>query len=300
MKRNKGSFIFEKLDNYIVIDLETTGLSPSNDKIIEIAAFKIRNNEIIDKYEQLINPEMPVNLFISNLTGITNEMLEDKPTIEQVLDELFEFLKGEILLGHNIHFDLNFLYDNFLKHKGIILDNNYTDTLRISRLVFPEFKSHGLSSLCEELNIERKTAHRASSDALATVDIYNICKNADKDNEDSFINNNIKSKISAKDFSTSYHILDNNVFSQEVFVCTGKLDKMTRKEAWSLVLKNNGQIADDITLKTDYLVFGNAAYQQQIYGTKSNKMKKAQELILRGHEIKIISEEEFYDLINIE
>lgn len=298
MKRNKGNFLYDKLNDFTVIDLETTGLSPSIDSIIEIAAYKVRNNKIVDTYQQLINPEISISPFISDLTGITNDMVVDKPTLNQIIDDLYDFLKEEILLGHNIHFDLNFLYDNFLKHKNIILNNDYTDTLRISRIVFPEFQSHGLSALCEELNINREKAHRAKFDALATLEIYNICKNEDSNNQSSFEFISKRDTRRAKDFSASYNNDNASGLFKGVFVFTGKLDKMTRKEAWGLVLENNGQIADDVTLKTDYLVFGNTAYQQQVYGTKSRKMKKAQDLILKGHEIKIISEEEFEELIS--
>ena len=117
MKRNKGNFLYDKLNDFTVIDLETTGLSPSIDSIIEIAAYKVRNNKIVDTYQQLINPEISISPFISDLTGITNDMVVDKPTLNQIIDDLYDFLKEEILLGHNIHFDFNFLYDNFLKHK---------------------------------------------------------------------------------------------------------------------------------------------------------------------------------------
>ena len=111
-KREKGKLTREWLDNYVVIDIETTGLTPLYDEIIEFAAIKIENDSIVDSYSTLIKPSQPISSFITSLTGITNELVENAPKIENVIDNIISFIADKTIVGHNVSFDINFLYDN--------------------------------------------------------------------------------------------------------------------------------------------------------------------------------------------
>ena len=110
----KGKSLIEDLNNYTVVDIETTGMSWNFSKILEISALKVRNKEITEEFSELINPHEPIPYFIKNLTGITDEMVCDALELDEVLLKFKDFLREDIIVGHNVNFDVNFLYDNFL------------------------------------------------------------------------------------------------------------------------------------------------------------------------------------------
>lgn len=299
MTRNKGAFVSKELIDFTVIDLETTGLSTEYDEIIEIAAYKVRNGNVVDKYVTLINPGFEIFPFIEELTEITNEMLQGQPSIDMVIQEVYDFIKDEVLLGHNIHFDLNFLYDALYKNLRIELTNDYTDTLRIARKVFPELRSHRLKTLNKELKLENQPTHRASTDVCATLEIYEICKRTAMENGLTFEELFKYQKSKVADVRDRIEVKDNATLNGEVFVFTGTLEKMNRKAARKLVLENGGKVGDNVTKKTNFLVLGNADYHVRLKGGKSSKMKKAEDLIIKGADLEIISENVFYEMINI-
>lgn len=159
---------------YTVFDIETTGLSNQNDKITEIGAVKIRNGEIIDTYNQLINPEIPIPEKIVDLTGITDEMVANKPKIEDVLHEFIEFSEGSVLVAHNASFDMGFIEVN-AKKLGLEIKAPVLDTLYLARVLFPELKNHKLNTLSKHLDVPLENHHRAVDDAKATSLIFLKC-----------------------------------------------------------------------------------------------------------------------------
>ena len=165
-----GNLERRTLDDFVVFDLETTGLSPKNDRITEIGAVKIQNGEIIDSFSQLINPHIPIPDLITRLTGITDEMVKDKPSIGEVLPEFLEFIKDSVLVAHNASFDMGFIREAY-ESIEIHLDNPVMDTLELSRAMFPTMKSHKLNLVAKHLKVELKNHHRAVDDALATGNI---------------------------------------------------------------------------------------------------------------------------------
>lgn len=155
---------------FIVLDIETTGLSSQRDGITEIAAVKVHQNEIIDRFHTLINPKRPIPSFITRLTGITDAMVADAPTIAQVLPGLQEFLGEHIIVAHNASFDARFIAHNLLLHHGCTLDNPILCTRKLAnRLV--DIPKKRLSDLCDHYGLTNDVAHRAMSDVLATKDI---------------------------------------------------------------------------------------------------------------------------------
>lgn len=155
-------------DTYVVFDVETTGLSVMYDTIIELAAVKIKNGEIIDRYESFANPHRPLADVIIELTHITDDMLVDAPEAEQVFKEFYEFSKGCILVAHNASFDMGFLDAGYEKIGVGKATNPVIDTLELARFLFPNSKNHRLNTLCKKLDIELTQHHRAIYDAEAT------------------------------------------------------------------------------------------------------------------------------------
>ncbi len=156
----------------IVLDLETTGLSPYTSKITEIAALKVKDGAVLDSFQTLVNPEIPVPRFITRLTGITNEMVADKPKIQDVLPQLKDFLEDYRIVGHNVRFDYNFLDYNFKKHFGESLPNSTVCTAKLARRILPDLPNKKLGTVAEYYDVVNRQAHRAMADVEATTEIY--------------------------------------------------------------------------------------------------------------------------------
>jgi len=160
------------LQNFICIDLETTGLNPKRDRIIEIGAVKVRNGKVVDIFGQLIDPRQQLEERVENLTGISSKELEGQPTIQEILPKLKEFLEEDVLLGHRVLFDYSFLKRAFTNEK-ISFERKGMDTLKLARKFVSDCESKKLESLCIHYGIKHQ-AHRALDDALATVELYQI------------------------------------------------------------------------------------------------------------------------------
>lgn len=161
----------KEYSSYVVFDIETTGLSAINDMITEIGGIRVVNGEIKDTFSQLVNPERPIPEFITKLTGITDEMVKDKPTIKDVIVEFNEFIKDDVLVAHNATFDIGFIREK-MRLSNIQFNNPVLDTLELSRSVFPELKSHKLNLVAKHLGISLDNHHRAVDDAQATAEIF--------------------------------------------------------------------------------------------------------------------------------
>ena len=401
----KGESLLNNINNYTIIDIETTGLDPKVDEIIEISAIKIRDNKIVSEYSTLIKPQHEISDFITNLTGITNEMVDDKPAINIVLNDYFDFLDNDIIVGHNINFDINFLYDASIKYYNKPFENDYIDTLRLSRK-YLSLENNKLGTIANFFNIDYSGAHRSLNDCYITFNIYNELKKKsldvmEKENQqykkilanyqvpkNNIFKNSIVcvkgtlhsynfeflvkigEKCNIKEISyiftnkTNFLILGNNkykkfvekgeselaikanrrikengliVMSEDEFykslnlplinhnvikehvirnfelnknditfnplykkecVVTGTLEKITREECHSIITKLGGIPGNNVTKKSNYLILGNNDYNPILRGKKSNKQIKAEQAILNGQDIQIISENVFYDMIN--
>lgn len=170
-KRKKGKSLLKIPRNYTVIDLETTGCNPRFDNIIEISCIKYKNGAEFARFHSLIKPntnsKVYVSPFITRLTGINNKMLASAPIFSEIADELYAFLQEEILVGHNVNFDINFLYDAFWRNNNTVLHNNFVDTLRLARLYLPHLSHHRLTDLDAYFHIGN-SHHRAIDDCLTT------------------------------------------------------------------------------------------------------------------------------------
>lgn len=158
------------INTYVCIDLETTGLNPKQDRIIEIGAVKVLNGQITDSFSTLINPGRKLEDRIVELTGITDGDLEDKPYIEEVLPAVMDFLGDYTLLGHSILFDYSFLKKAAVNQK-LTFERQAIDTLKIARKYLTELEHRSLDYLCDYYHIPHH-AHRALADAEATHILY--------------------------------------------------------------------------------------------------------------------------------
>ena len=158
---------------YAIIDIETTGGSALMEKVTEIAIYLHDGKEITDEFVSLINPERNIPYFITNLTGITNEMVEDAPRFYEIAKKIIELTEGRIFVAHNARFDYSFIRQEF-KSLGFNYSRNILDTVALSRKLLPGHRSYSLGNICKDLSITINGRHRASGDALATVRLFEI------------------------------------------------------------------------------------------------------------------------------
>jgi DNA polymerase-3 subunit epsilon len=155
---------------YAITDIETTGGQPSGNSIIEIGVILWDGNSILDEFHSLIDPGIPVPLFITRLTGITSEMVSDAPTFDVIADRLQELFDGAVFVAHNVNFDYS-----FIKAEFAAIGRNWSAqrlcTVRLARKAFPGQKSYGLSSICSWMGLHNEQAHRALSDARMAAEI---------------------------------------------------------------------------------------------------------------------------------
>lgn len=293
-REQKGISLLIFPENYVVIDIETTGLDPRFDEIIELAGIKYVDGTEVDRFQTLVNAE--VDDFITDLTGITNEMLRDAPKIDEALPSFLSFIENNTVVGHNVNFDINFVYD-YAKYLNLpAFSNDFVDTMRISRKLYKELENHKLSTLATHLNVQDSVGHRALGDCVVTQ----ACLIKMRDYADQ-----IGGIPQSPSFNTlSRHIVaetsnfneDSPIFGM-TFAFTGRLDRMTRREAMQAVVNAGGICGDGVTVATNYLVLGINDYCKAAKGTKSAKQKKAEKMQRAGSEISVISEDVFYDML---
>ena len=161
-------------DTYVVFDLETTGFSSKNDKIIEIGAVKIKKGSIVDRFSEFVNPEMRIPYNITELTSITDEMVENAETIEKILPKFLEFCKDSVIVAHNAGFDVGFIKKN-ARDLGEEFDYPVLDTVPLARYLYPELKKVKLNIVAKHLGVSLENHHRAVDDAKCTGDILLKC-----------------------------------------------------------------------------------------------------------------------------
>ena len=159
------------LKSYVCFDLETTGLDPLYNEIIEIGALKVRDGKVAERFMEFIHPQEEISPMITNLTGITNEMVANARPADAVISDFLEFCEDDVLIGHNVGFDYSFMKSG-ASNLGLTFEKFGIDTFKIAQRTLKSLPSKSLSSLCEYYQIENKAAHRAYYDALATAKLY--------------------------------------------------------------------------------------------------------------------------------
>ena len=156
---------------YVVFDIETTGFSAVTDRIIEIGAVKVEDGKITDKFSTFVNPKRPIPFRITELTGITDEMVIGSPDIETILPQFIEFIGDAVLVAHNASFDVGFIEQN-CKRQKIEADFTYVDTVALARVLLPALNRFKLDTVAKALNISLENHHRAVDDAGCTAEIF--------------------------------------------------------------------------------------------------------------------------------
>lgn len=158
---------------YCVLDLETTGFSAVTEKVTEIGIMKYKEGKVIDKFSTFVNPEKHIPERVSEVTKITDDMVQNAPKIEEVFPKVLEFIKDTVLVAHNAGFDIGFL-KQIAKRLDVEFEPTYIDTLDLAKEIFPEYKTYKLGRIASNLGIEVTVAHRALDDVDTTVKIFKI------------------------------------------------------------------------------------------------------------------------------
>ena len=161
------------IKDYVAFDLETTGLNVESDYIIEIGALKVIDGKVCERFMEFVKPPVPISPMITNITGITNEMVAGARNTHDIIRDFVEFCGDFVLLGHNIMFDYKFT-KKYASEYGYAFEKSGIDTLKIARKTLCNLESKSLGTLCEHYEINNPAAHRAYFDALSTAKIYHM------------------------------------------------------------------------------------------------------------------------------
>lgn len=164
---------------YAIVDIETTGSHANANGITEIAIYIHDGENIVDEYQTLVNPQLEIPVFIQSLTGISDEMVKNAPTFEEVAPIIFDYLDGKVFVAHNVNFDYSFI-NHHLKREGFTLNSKKLCTVRLARKILPGLPSYSLGKLCRSLNITIENRHRAAGDALAATVLFKMMVDADE------------------------------------------------------------------------------------------------------------------------
>lgn len=289
-------------DDYVVVDIETTGKNPRWEFILELAAIRYRHDVETGRYEQLVSIGQPVRPFISRLTGITDEMLVGQPTIDIAIRNFADFVGNDIMIGHNIAaFDTIFLADAYEKYLSTQLTNPCVDTLRYAKKLCPKLKEYTLQEVSSFFDIPYKNAHRGATDCEITNACYQklkqlaLSQGSEGDFKVSFIKHS--KKIQVNEIVPNVSDLDSsNPLFNKIIVFTGTLS-MSRQEAMQLAVNAGAILKTSVTAKTNFLVVGGQDTSRVGDDGMSTKEEKANTLNSSGKaNIQIISEQDFLNM----
>lgn len=170
------------IKDYVAFDLETTGLNVETDYIIEIGALKVKDGKVCERFMEFLKPSVSISPMITNITGITDEMVAGARDTRDIIHDFVEFCGNFVLVGHNIMFDYKFT-KKYASEYGYTFEKSGIDTLKIARKTLYNLESKSLGALCEHYNIVNQAAHRAYHDALATAKIYHYLAHDFEDKE---------------------------------------------------------------------------------------------------------------------
>lgn len=304
---------------YTVIDIETSGLSLQNAEIIDLGAVRVENGVITDRFAQLVQPNNPISFDITDLTGITNDMLEGQPSIRDALAAFLAFIGDTPLVGHNLQqFDLLILNRCCEQSQLPLIDNPCCDTLPLARRCL-RLPNHKLQTIAQALDIQPTQAHRALADCETTYACFEklrrmsdealtlecaacfpqnkpeppVSNHKPKISQQDFLK--YKSRPKAKDIHPTTDLFDpSHPLYDMTCVITGDLEQISALDAMQGIADCGGHNADNVTKKTDLLIIGDGSDPAH----KSGKITRAEKYITEGQLIRIVSETEFLALLH--
>ncbi|MGL6056695.1 MAG: exonuclease domain-containing protein [Culicoidibacterales bacterium] len=303
-RANKGESCILLPQDYTVLEVKLTGFYSGHDEIIEVAALRVRNDDLIDTFESLSQiSRMLDSSFIEN-TGITDDLLSEAPSVNLVIDQLTDFIGNDIIVGHNAGMYVNFVYDVSEKYTSKVFANDYINTTRIAKKLYPELETHRTNELAVAKNIKLESQnYRALSDAKLTYELFKIMKVdainkfGDEKTFTQAFSKRLYSKIKAADIVSTKVDFDKThpLFHSNV-AFTGNLERFIRAEAFQIVADFGGIPSGNVTKKTKYLVLAQDAYTATPSG-KSKKHMTAEKYAASGQDITILPEDVFYDMV---
>jgi DNA polymerase-3 subunit alpha (Gram-positive type) len=270
---------------FCILDLETTGISHLTEKITEIGIIKIKNGKEIDVFETFVNPEKPIPERVQEITHITDEMVKDAPTIEEVLPKMIEFIGDSVVVTHNTDFDVSYLKYNYEQY-GYKFENTYLDTLRLAKAMFPDFTRYKLGFIADKLGIVVEVAHRALDDVKTLVAVFNKMVEDAKDKNCKTIDDfNEKYETDFKKLPT-YHM----IILAKNYVGLKNLYKIVSYAHVDYFYKKPRVLKSILTKYREGLIIGSACSEGELY--KAIQDEKSEE------EIEEIAK--FYDYLEIQ
>lgn len=271
-------------ESYVVFDIETTGLKPQECKITEIGAIKIENGQITEKFSQLINPGCHIPQNITELTGISDDMVADKPDISAVLPQFLEFCSGCAVVAHNAGFDCGFIRYNAAQ-LNLKFENRIVDTLQLSRDLFPDERRHSLDVVSKRLGVSLENHHRAVDDATATAEIFLKFAEIIHSAEDNEPNTNIDTKPELLK-GQKYHI----IILAKNYVGLKNLYKLISKSNLQYFYKRPVMPRSVIESHRDGLIIGSACEAGELYRA----------IVEKRPENELLDIASFYDYLEIQ
>lgn len=274
------------LSDYVVLDLETTGLSPAKCAIIEIGIVKVENYTVAGTFQTFVHPGFHISSLITGITGITDAMLVDAPHIAEVLPRALDFIGTLPVIAHNAAFDLGFLNQSCINCLGTPFANDWLDTMRLSRKLFPHERHHRLMDLVNRLGIGKSVAHRALSDADQTQKCYaRLCDYA-ADNHISLASPPKKPK------GKPAQPIKNEKIAGKRFLFSDAISPQNRNKAAKKIRLMGGEVFE--AGNVDFLVIEDISYSLLRLGSLQ---KTGGAVRLPGKEMKIISEAMLWEML---
>ena len=168
----QGTVYTHIMKKFVLVDIETTGTSNSKDSILEVAAVQVHNNKVVNRFESLVHPKVPIPSFIQQFTGITPALVADAPSFSAIAEELQSFLEGHVFVAHNVHFDYGFIRSHF-RSLNMEYEAPKLCTVKVSRALYPNHRKHSLDALIERFSFPSCTRHRAMGDVEALIHFWN-------------------------------------------------------------------------------------------------------------------------------
>lgn len=287
--RGEKIYNVSNICSYVVMDIETTGLSYQDD-IIELAAIKVDNDVIIDTFQTLIKPIKCIPTNITEITGINDNMVKDAPAFPEIVSKIVSFIGKNIIIGHNVIFDLDRLNNKLYSISNQCICNDYIDTMSLARERIAALKSFSLLNVSNYLNINIDISHRALDDCYTTLKCYNVLKNLPVLDYDEIYQKEKCSPLSKMKNVANFQASADHPLYNKTVVITGSLCTVSRNEACELIKSVGGLLGNTVTKKTNYLVTNS--------DVRTGKLKKALQYIEAGIKIEIISEKDFFNLLN--